>query len=227
MVGFCAVLVAMVATALAASAAYAAHPTLLIGGVTSATAELIDKGGESTLQTLSGKTVVCTSVTSTGKLSSETKGTFNLVFEGCGAAGVKCTGLGLTAAGQVVVSGNFTMVYDNDSPLAAALLFEITPAVQHFTCSAELIEVKGCDLALVTPLNTNVAAGSSYTLLQKQTGGDNEDLKYTFNSGEVAKTGILLSAENGGAFESAGEGVEGGTFTVAAVGVPVASELMA
>jgi hypothetical protein len=224
--GFLAALVAVVATAMAASAAYAAHPTILVGGSASTTAEQTGKGGKSTLETLSEKTVTCTTVTSKGKLTTETKGTISFTFEGCAAAGVKCTGLGLSTVGQIVVAGNATLVFDNESPLAAAILVEITPTV-HFVCSAKLVEVKGCDLALVTTINTNVAAGANYTVVQKQVKGDNEDLKYTFNSGEAALTCILLSAENGGTFESSGEQVEGGTFTVSVAGVQVASELMA
>jgi hypothetical protein len=224
--GVLGVLVALVVTAIGASAAYGAHPTILVGGAASINAEQVGKGGKSTLQTLSGKTVTCTDVSSKGKLTSETKGTITFTFDGCAAAGVKCTGLGLATVGQVVVAGNETLVYDDESPLAAAVLIEITPIV-HFVCSAKLVEVGGCDLTLVTPLNTSVAAGASYTVIQKQAGGDNEDLKYTLNSGELARTCTLLSAENGGTFESSGEGVEGGSFTVSVAGVQVASELMA
>jgi hypothetical protein len=225
--GFLAVAVAMVATAMTASAAWGAHPTILIGGAAAVNAEVIGSGGKSTLATVSGKTVSCTSVTSTGKLeASETLGKVTYTFQGCAAAGVKCTSLSDTVAGEVTVTGEFHLVYDNEASLGAAFATLIEPPV-HFSCSAKLLTIKGCDLALVKPINTVVAIGGSYEVIQKQASGKNEDTKYTYNTGEAAKNCVLLSSENGGSFEEAGEAVEGGSAKIDSGGIAVASELMA
>jgi hypothetical protein len=220
-----AVATALVATAAVASSAWGAHPTLLIGGAASTNAELSGTGGKSTLQTVSGKTVTATGLTSTAKLTSETLGTFQITFVGAAAAGVKCTGLSNTTAGEITVKGEAHLVYDNTTTLAAAIAFLLEPV--HFSCSAKLIVVTGCALSLVKPINTSVAAGSFYEVIQKQSGGKDEDTKYVYNTGEAEKSCVLSSTENEGTPEEAGQLVEKGEVKVASGGVNVVSELMA
>jgi hypothetical protein len=205
-------------------AAYAAHPTLLVAGVASTNAEINGKGGKNTLQTVAGKTISCTSVTGSGKLTSETLGTYEAVFEGCTAAGVKCLGLSDAVAGHITVKGEAHLVYDNETTLGLAVA-DLNEAV-HFMCSAKLITVTGCGLGLIKPINNVVAAGSNYEVTVKEAGGKMEDTKYTYNTGEAAKTCVLMSSENGGVAEEAGLTVEAGVGQVAVAGKTVASELM-
>jgi hypothetical protein len=61
----------------------------------------------------------------------------------------------------------------------------------------------------------------------KQTGGENEDTKYVFNSGEAKKSCVLSSSENELSPEGVGVGFENGVVKVLSGGVAVASELMA
>jgi hypothetical protein len=163
----------MVAIGSVASSAWAAHPSLLVPSgelvVESANAKINGSGGKSTLQTVSGKTVTATSLTSTAKLSSTTKGTFQIVFLGAAAAGVNGTGLSSPTAGEITAKGEAHLAYDNMAPLAAAIAFLLEPV--HFACSATLLVVSGCSLGLVKPINTAVAAGASYEVFQKQSVG--------------------------------------------------------
>jgi hypothetical protein len=107
--------------AVGASGAYAAYPMSLTGGTASSNAEIVGSGGKGTMQTVSGKRLTCTGVTSTAKLVTETTGTYAAVFSGCAAVGVKCTGLSNTTAGEITVSGEARLVYDNESALGLGL----------------------------------------------------------------------------------------------------------
>jgi hypothetical protein len=220
-----AVATALVAAAAVASSAWGAHPTLLIGGAASTNAEITGSSGKSTLQTVSGKTVTATGSTIRAKLTSETKGSFAITFVGVAAAGVKCTGLSNTTTGEITAEGEFHLVYDNTTTLAAALAFLLTPV--HFSCSAKLVVVSGCVLILKKPINTSVAAGAFYEAVLKASGGKDEDTKYVFNTGEAEKTCVLSSTENEGTSEEAGENVEEGKLKISVGGVNVASEIMA
>jgi hypothetical protein len=71
-----------------------------------------------------------------------------------------------------------------------------------------------------------MAAGSTYELLIKQSGGKMEDTKYTENTGEAQKTCVLLLSENEGTAEEFGMAVEEPRGKVALGGVNVASEVM-
>jgi hypothetical protein len=94
-------------------------------------------------------------------------------FEGCAAAGVKCTSLGTSKVGQIVVEGEARLVYDNEAPLGVAIADPLLPV--HFTCSAKLLVITGCGLGLVKSVNTSVAAGANYEVSMKQSSGQMEN----------------------------------------------------
>jgi hypothetical protein len=101
-----------------------------------------------------GNKVECESSSSTSEETAPPRaGLFHIVFKGCvgEVSGIKakCTGLGDTSTGEVLVLGEYHLVYDTGEPeLGVAVLFLVNPT--HFTCASLFLNVvEGEEVCLV------------------------------------------------------------------------------
>jgi hypothetical protein len=194
--------IAMACVALAATASSAlALPTFLPGS-----GNLTIKSGEGKL-VAGSNTVVCKSDTGSGKLTSETLGTFTVLFENCKSTGFiegTCTGLSDTIAGHITVSGTFHLRYiKKTEPKSVGILFLI-PEV-HFSCEAFGIKllalVRGTLVCPITPINKTVKTTEHYTVKCEKP----NPTKVFNEAGTAEESAGLESSFNGGAFEKGEE----------------------
>jgi hypothetical protein len=126
-----------------------------------------------------------------GTVSAAKKGTYDVLFLGCSAAGglVKCTGLEDTTVGSILSKGEFEPVYvlkeggttGDEDP---AIVF-FTKTV-HFSCGTTLAVVTGSACGLVTPANKKVKVGEHYTVTL-----EGNKSKETYSKVKNATTGLL------------------------------------
>jgi hypothetical protein len=148
-----------------------------------------------------GGTLIIKCATSKGKgeVAGAKTASFDELFEKCkatifGIPVASCKSLTSTVAESILAKGKTTLGYalGTLTVLAALTIEEI-----HIECGSELIQVRGCVLALATPL----ALGSAGKLVMKGTKGVQEFTDYTTDAG--ATQGCKLeSSLNGGAFEA-------------------------
>lgn len=144
-------------SAVMASGASAAGEILGAAGTESTTKD----NGSATFETSTGGiTVKCTSSEGTLKSSSNTEATFDELFLGCNAAGIKCTGLTDTTTGSILAKGKVVAeAFKEGETLKLASIFTLEPAV-HFTCAGILTEVRGSVIGVVS-----TASGSKGTTI--------------------------------------------------------------
>jgi hypothetical protein len=154
-------------------------------------------GGKATFEQKEGiAPVSCTSSKGTGEITGAKVGKFDELYLGCTAplAG-KCTGLNDKTAGSILVKGVTDLRYITKKT-DVALIFLIEPV--HFECEKliELVEVTGCVVGLVTPLNTKT---KTFTVKLKGTKGV-QDVTEVLNEKNTANESCKLESEiNGGA----------------------------
>jgi hypothetical protein len=229
----CLAVMAMVAVTAVASATAFALPTMLAAGSEPSASHIVKFGGGSKKAVLTkkgGGTITCNESTSTSEMSSAHLGTFDILFKGnCEAAGVACKSEDSTEARNILSRGTFHLVYDTLGATLGqagiAIAFLLKPV--KIKCGAlTTIEVQGCDLALVTPINTDIPAGGKATLIVEQAGGANKETRY-FNEAGTPLNCSLLSSENGGGFISSGEEAKEPEINNATVGgTQVLTEIM-
>jgi hypothetical protein len=163
----------------------------------------IGKSGAGTLETVGGKTVKCTSSTSTGEATGPKLGRFDILLLGCESSGIKCTGLKDTTAGSVLVKGTFHIrrLLTEVKHVYIAFLIEHV----HFSCLI-LILVLGCKAGLL--LSPNVLS-STLILHLKQKAGVQEPTEIASESGSTDEKCTLSIKIGAGAEEQAGELAEG------------------
>lgn len=134
------------------------------------------KSGKITIQQKGGATITCKTAESLGKSTDEIKtektGQITWLLSGCETLGKVCTDLLDTIAGTILVSALVTLAVLSHSVEGLLLAVEEI----HFECGAgaQLIAMKGCAIALVTPINTKTKL-LSLNLSQKE--GANEYTK--------------------------------------------------
>jgi hypothetical protein len=146
--------------------------------------------------------VTCTKSEGQGAVTGEKNGTFDLLFLGCTAplAG-KCTGLTDTVKGSILAKGSFDLRYIAKTK-DVGIIFLLTPV--HFECEklVELVEVRGCVVGLVRPVNTNT---KTVTVGLTQKGGRNE-FTQVLNATNSGTEECKLESENSGkAFKQSGQ----------------------
>jgi hypothetical protein len=135
-------------------------------------------------------------------------GKVHIDFEGCKTSKTKvsCTGLG-EAKEVILTLGTTHLVFDKlgaGAELGVGVLFLIEPT--HFTCLIALIVVEGQLLCLIKPINTITKHWEIVCTKGKEQGDPGETLYWNETGTEVKMgEGLLLSKENEGAGEMAGE----------------------
>jgi hypothetical protein len=192
-------LMAMLAiTALTATTASAAEPEF-----SSFPNAFTSKGGPAKFEQTEGiGAISCTKSEGTGAVTAAKKGTFDLLFLGCTAPlSGKCTGLADTVKGSILAKGTFDLRYISKTAKDVGILFLIKPV--HLECekTVELIEVRGCVVGLVRPINTRT---KTVTVGLTQKGGRNE-FTQVLNEANSGTEGCKLESEfNGAAFKQSG-----------------------
>jgi hypothetical protein len=187
----------------ATAVASASATTILV--LPESTIKLNGTGGSGTLEKANGKIVECSGTAATSEIpAKKLLGSFTTTFTGCrGLSGlVTCTGLGLRS-GEIVVSGEFHLVYDKLTTLGLGILFLVNEA--HFACSIVLVHTKGQVLCLILQINTSTTHNELHC---EQSRGVPSELTY-WNSETGRETTLsttsLEASENGGRFEGSGE----------------------
>ena len=154
-----ALMVILVMSVIASATASAVEPTKMLPEPTEKSPVSFTGKGEkgkekSTLETVAGEKVVCTSSTAKGEATSPNLGTFDALFLGCKAKGIAaCKGLKDTVKESVLAVGPFhywLALLNKELIAVIAILLE----EDHFECAfiiEELILVKGCVAAQLTP----------------------------------------------------------------------------
>jgi len=150
-------------------------------------------GGKATFEQKEGiAAVTCTSSKGSGAITSAKLGTFDELYLGCTAplAG-KCTGLGDTVKGSILVLGEFHVRYIT-KPTDVAIIFLLNPEV-HFECEKliELVSVRGCVVSLVTPLNTK----AKETKVKLKGSKGVQDVTEVLNEANTANEKCILESE--------------------------------
>jgi hypothetical protein len=198
-------------------------PNFLPLGTAANPVTFTDKSGKGTIETVGGKTISCTSDTSTGEVTGPRLGKFDVLFLGCESSGIKCTGLKDTTTGSVLLKGTFhirTLLTEKKHVYIVLLLEHV-----HMSCLV-LVLLLGCMAGLL--LSPNVLS-STLTIHFKQTkgvqdvtevaseGSGSTDEKCTLSTkigtGAEEQTGILTE-EEGEKFEQGGKSVTALVMTV-------------
>jgi hypothetical protein len=181
-------------------------------------------GGETKFETESATVVKleCKKSTGTGEeAATEASGKIHIEFKECeGTIGIvksKCTGLGDTTAGVILVLGTGSLVFDklstNPAELKTAELFKLEPV--HFECSsgAVLILVTGTELCLhLNP--TQLSTKHEFHCVQEK-GLNKEDAGWYNNAGELQTFGLKQSVNGATATPAAELGLSVVTTTEA------------
>lgn len=196
--------------------AAAAQPKFLPGSGT-----LSIKSGAGFLETVGGSTVKCSSDTGSSTISTETTGTFDVLFEGCKSEGfisASCKGLSDTKEGSILVLGSFRTGRQTagGTPLIIFTLNEV-----HFSCSIILIATTGTLACTVSPTNTKVKTTGHYTITCEQSKGKAK-INSVENAGETGTEAVGLKTSVAG-----GKAEESGESTVEEATPSVESEIMA
>lgn len=170
-----------------------------------------------TLQSVGGLKVECESETDTGTVvttlsgTGMTNGTAKVTFKGCASGAGTCQ----NAASEEITGTVSTLLVwvGKESEKKPGILVSILPytgagrgknALLSFKCGGSLVDVEGSFIALTSKaLNETFTTA---TLIAKQSGGVQEDRKYTENG--VEGTNNLFSSSAGAAFSESGEGIE-------------------
>lgn len=199
-------LVAMfVLSAVIAGTAFAEEKTKMLP---EAGVKFTGKGGEGKLERLgSANNVKCKRATGSGTIESANLGKYETDFKECTSSlGGNCTGSG-EATGVILNRGTYHFWLAKEllggvNTLVGALV--TLPEEIHFTCQVIvniLVLVKGCVAALATPLNTLAAVTKDVFATSAR--GDQLITKVLPAGSTTEENCVLLSSENGGAFESA------------------------
>lgn len=142
-----AMLAALALSAVMASSALAGGSIMGLNGTESTSAD----SGSAVFETVSGGiTVKCPSSEGKVKGISEDEATFDELFLGCNAAGIKCTGLTDTVVGSILAEGHiFFESFEEGGVLKMAAIFTLNPGV-HFECGGILTEVRGSVIGIVS-----------------------------------------------------------------------------
>jgi hypothetical protein len=102
-------------------------------------------GEKTRLETTGKEKIECTSVSGSGKATSDELGTVTFNFIGCEEPSlkVKCTGLSNTTTGEITVTGEYHFRYLLPEPNSGVQLVILINHV-HFSCSIALFLVLGC-----------------------------------------------------------------------------------
>lgn len=160
---------------------------------------LTGTGGQTKLETVGKTRIECKTSKGEGQIVNQHEGTFTLELSECKSLVlgtlVNCHTLG-DSGGTKLLKGKLVPVFESLSPLAAALLYLVSPEI-HGECSIILYLARGSFIVPVTPINTKT---SKFNLNLKQKEGKQEFTEYYNEKGEKVKAGLLVSF-NGGAFE--------------------------
>jgi hypothetical protein len=215
-------LVAAFALSALAVASASATVAVILGGPTTFTG----KGGKATLSTVGGTELKAENVEATGTIpvNDARLGTYTFDFKKVTSSlGGECTSLLANGTqdtkGLVLVEGEYHLAHLSTNHNHWELVFLFSTL--HIECEKTLL---GTILIEVRTRNGNgivclVQAGDAltHTLTVKATKGVQEIKEYEYNEGENRTNVGLESSLNGGAFEEAGENVEGAEFTTAAL----------
>jgi hypothetical protein len=216
-----ALLAAFALAAFASATAFAAeNPTLLDSRGEAVSTVVTSKAETSELQLSGGGTkiecsteldsdTVATSKTGDGK----TSGTATVTFKGCKTAAGKCQNT--AATGEITGTVATLLVWvGKETEKKPGTLVSILPlstkpgngkgGLLSFTCSGSKVNVEGSFIALTS--RSLYEEFTTATLLARQSGGAQEDKKYTENGKEGTNT--LFASSAGAAFVEAGEGIE-------------------
>jgi hypothetical protein len=161
-------------------------------------------------------TITCKSYTDSGTIITKKQGTFDILFLECTAplAG-KCTGLNDTTKGSILALGTFHLRYIAQTPTKdVGIAFLIKPV--HFECEklVELVEVRGCVVGLITPIN--IKTKTTIITLHGNQKGQNDFTQILNEGGTVNEPCKLESEFNGGSFrQSDQENTDEQTVTTA------------
>jgi hypothetical protein len=213
-------LVAAFALSALAVASASATVAVILGGPTTFTG----KGGKAVLSTVGGTTLEAESVSAEGTVpvNDARLGAYKFDFAKVkvgGGVGGECTSLLANgtqdAKGHVIVEGEYHVAHLTANKAHWELVFLFSTV--HIECEKTLL---GTILIEVRTRNGNgivalVSSGDAltHTLTIKATKGVQEIKEYEYNEGENRTNVGLESSTNGGAFEEAGENVEGAEFT--------------
>lgn len=196
------------ATAIASSAS-ATPPVNLpeVSGTRSYTGSAV---GTTLFETVGGLAIECGEAPGTSEETSNKppSGRFHINFKKCKSLkpikGITCTGLGDTTAGEILVLGTWTLVFDalgTGEALKTAVLFTVEST--HFECSGiELDVVAGQVLCLHTNPTTK---STTHEFSCKQTKGKPEETKYWNAAGEEESITTLLTTVNEGTGEASAQ----------------------
>ena len=190
------VLVSVFALGAAVAGVASAEVSFLPLGSSSLTYSFTISGGASKYQTLSGKTIACTSSSGTGEVSSERLGTFKVEFAGCEepTLKVKCADLSQTSDnGRIKMEGEFHLRMGLSGQPLGLIAFLINPDV-HLLCSILLFVLLGC---MVGEIDSELEKLISEVLiLIKQAAGENTILSID-NDAETAMESCDLLGKQG------------------------------
>jgi hypothetical protein len=189
----------MAASAIAASAASAALPEVVLLSGESFPVKFEGTSGSGILETAGGTSISCTGGAGLGTLTSAKAGTASGTLKGCASSGFKCNSSG-DPEGEISSEGSGELVFDSLTMLGAAILSSLNEI--KIKCTALVaITIKGQGLALVNPINSEV---TSFELIGTQSKGKQSETEYWNAKGEKVKVSPCLASINGGTFQECG-----------------------
>jgi len=195
-------LVALLALSATLSASAFALPELLPSTAGERFTDRNDGTERLTLEEQSGKQVICNTASSEGTQTTDTLGTFHIVFEGCRGEGQNCETTG-AGAGKIISEGTFHYVYDalgSGESLGVAVLF--LPKETAFKCTIFVtVEVKGTLVCLILrPLES--AKSHLFHCNRGTARGEQAQRQYYDDGGTIVRTQLLSNFNRAGFKES-------------------------
>jgi hypothetical protein len=165
--------------------------------------------GASTIETVGGSELTCSTEAGTGEASSESSGTAELTLTGCEAFEKECHTMG-EFDGEVVLSGSYKLVFINGEEDEVGLLLELIDATiecgKNCEKAIETLELRGTAIGTVAPIDEEVVPSEKVTVTFFQSGGIQVPTEYEEEDGTKAKAVLELegSGEKAFGFEEAG-----------------------
>jgi hypothetical protein len=182
-----------------------------VGGASLVKKAYTSESGTSTIETVAGSELKCTTPDSgSGEASTDSSGTAKLTLTGCGSEWGKCH-TPSAAEGTVVLSANYELAYTNGDADEVGLLLKLTEATIECgkNCAGkpvETLKLRGTGIGATKPINEEVAPPDKFTIKFSQTKGVQELTEYEKEEGK--KTKAILELEGSGEkvfkFEQAG-----------------------